>query len=77
MIADDKYSLLNRDNLMKPIQMDLSQKQKAFSEFFFTFSNSKLNFEHFFKKEDPHSEYISEITDSEKPDQIYVWKVHF
>ena len=68
MIADDKYSLLNRDNLMKPIQMDLSQKQKAFSEFFFTFSNSKLNFEHFFKKEDPHSEYISEITDSEKPD---------
>ena len=77
MIADDKYSLLNRDNLMKPIQMDLSQKQKAFSEFFFTFSNSKLNFEHFLKREDPHSEYIAEITDSEKPDQIYVWKVHF
>ena len=53
---------------MKPIQMDLSQKEKACSEFFFTFSNSKLNFEHFLKKEDPHSEYISEITDSEKPD---------
>ena len=53
---------------MKPIQMDLSQKEKAFSEFFFTFSNSKLNFEHFLKREDIHSEYISEITDSEKPD---------
>ena len=28
--ADDKYSLLNRDNLMPPIQMILSQKQKLF-----------------------------------------------
>ena len=30
LIADQKYSLLNRENLMQPIQMDLSQKQKAF-----------------------------------------------
>ena len=27
--ADDKYSLLNRDNLMQPIHMHLSQKQKT------------------------------------------------
>ena len=34
---DDKYSLLTRDNLMEPIHMQLSQKQKNFSEFFFAF----------------------------------------
>ena len=28
--AYDKYSLLNRDNLKQPIQMQLSQKEKNF-----------------------------------------------
>ena len=55
MIADDKYSLLNRDNLTQPIPMQLSQKQKAFSAFFLAFSKSTLTFEHFQKKDDPHS----------------------
>ena len=32
--ADDKYSLLNRDNLAQPIRMQLSEKEKAFSQFF-------------------------------------------
>ena len=32
--ADGKYSLLNRDNLTQPIQMQLSRKQKTFSHFF-------------------------------------------
>ena len=31
--ADDKYSLLKRDNLTQPIQMQLSQKQKIFLNF--------------------------------------------
>ena len=31
--ADDKYSVRNRDNLMIPIQMQLSMKQKNFSQF--------------------------------------------
>ena len=48
--ADDKYSLLNRDNLVQPIQMQLSQKQKIFSRFFCVFSKSTLNFEHFEKR---------------------------
>ena len=43
--ADGKYSLLNRDNLTQPIQMQLSQKQKTFSEFFCAFLKSSLNFE--------------------------------
>ena len=32
---------------MQPIQMHLYQKQKIFSEFFCTFLESTLNFEHF------------------------------
>ena len=28
LTANEKYCLLNRDNLMQPIQMQLSQKQK-------------------------------------------------
>ena len=30
LAADEKYPVLNRDNLMRPIQMQLSQKQKTF-----------------------------------------------
>ena len=48
--ADGKYSLLNRDNLTQPIQMQVSRKQKTFSEFFSAFLKSNLNFEHFQKK---------------------------
>ena len=47
---DDKYCLLYRDNLTQPIQIQLSQKQKTFSEFFSAFLKSTLNFEHFQKK---------------------------
>ena len=53
--ADDKYSLLNRDNLMQPIRMQLSQKQKPFSQLLLAFSKSALNLEHFQKRVDPHS----------------------
>ena len=65
--ADGKYSLLNRDNLMREIQMQLSGKQKTFCQFFPAFLKSSLNFEHFWKKDDPHCWCISEITDPEKP----------
>ena len=37
MIADDKHYLVNRDNLRPLTQMQLSQKQKTFSDFFFVF----------------------------------------
>ena len=55
MTADDKYSLLNRDHLTQSIATQLCQKQKAFSEFFLQFSKSTLTFEHFQKKDEPHS----------------------
>ena len=53
--ADDKHYLLNRDNLAEQIQMQLSQKQKTFSQFSLAFLKSILNFKHLPKKDDPHS----------------------
>ena len=46
--------------------MQLSQKQKIYSEFVSGFLKSILKFEHFQKKHEPHSSCVSEITDSEK-----------
>ena len=65
---DGMYSLLYRDNLTLPIQIILSEKEKTFSQFFFAFPKSKLNFQHFRKKDDPHSRCISQIIVSEKGD---------
>ena len=65
LAADEKYLVLNRDTLMIPIQMQLSEKQKSFSEFFPAYFKSRLNFNYFEKNNDPHRFYIFEITDSE------------
>ena len=59
MSAVDKCSLPNRENLMVPIHMVLSQKLKTFSQFWAAFPKSKLNFEYFQKKDDAHSLFIS------------------
>ena len=64
--AVEKYSVPNRDNLTQPIQMQLSQKQKIFAKYFPAFSKSSLDFEHFGKKDDAHSFFISEATACEK-----------
>ena len=68
LTEDEKYSLLYRENLTQPIQILLSQKQKTFSNFFPAFLKSTLNFEHFQKKDDPHSRCSSQVTVSEKGD---------
>ena len=47
---DERYCLLYKDNLLQPIQILLSQKQKTFSQFFSPFLKSTLNFERFQKK---------------------------
>ena len=65
LAIDEKYPRLNRDNLTLPIQIQLSEKQKTFSQLFATLLKSRFNFDHFEKKDDPHSFCISEITDSE------------
>ena len=50
LAADDKYTVLNRENLTIPIQMQLYQRLKTFSRFFSAFLKSRLNFERFEKK---------------------------
>ena len=66
LVADEKFPVLNRDNLTIPIQMQLSQKQKRFSQFFASILKSSLNFNYFAKKYDPHRFRITEMTESEK-----------
>ena len=47
--ADDKYSLLNRDNLTLLIRRNYLKNERLF-QFFLAFSKSALNFEHFQEK---------------------------
>ena len=54
LTVHDKHYLLNRDNLTQPNQIQLSQKEKDFSQFFFEFLKSMLNYKHFLKQDDPH-----------------------
>ena len=46
--------------------MQLSRKQKSFSDFFAAVLKSSLNLEHFQKKDDSHSWGISKNIESEK-----------
>ena len=46
--ADERYSILTRDNLTQPIHMHIYQKQKTYSEILLL--KSILNFEHLQKK---------------------------
>ena len=50
LAADEKNPVLNKDNLMIPIQTQLSQKQKTFSEFIAPFLKCTINFKYFEKK---------------------------
>ena len=50
LTADDKYSLLSRDNSTQTIQMHLSEKPKFFVVFLCAFFKSISNFEHFQKR---------------------------
>ena len=44
LTADGKSSLLNRDNLLTLLQMQLSQKQKTFSQYFFVVFEISIEF---------------------------------
>ena len=65
MAANEKYPLLKRDNLAIPIDMQLREKHKTFSQFFTAFLKCSWNFEHFEKKDDAHRFCNFKITDSE------------
>ena len=60
LIADDKYLFCNSENLLQPSQMQFSRYRKLLLNFLLNFSN----FQHFEKLNDPHSLWISEVTDS-------------
>ena len=47
LASDEKYLVLHGDNLRMPIQMQLSQKQKTFSEIFAALFKSRLHLKHF------------------------------
>ena len=64
--AYDKYSVLNREYITHPIHMQISQKQRTFSQLFFASFKSRLNFEHIEKKDDTHISWVSEITAFQK-----------
>ena len=53
LTADDKYSLLNRGDLLQHVQMQLSKKRKIFVNFFLDFLNLNSIF-NIFEKNDPH-----------------------
>ena len=55
LTVGDKHYLLNRDNLTRTIQIQLSEKQKAFFQFFLGFLKSILNFKHLPKKDDRYN----------------------
>ena len=55
LTVNDKDYLLNRENLTERIQMQLSKKQKTFSEISFAFLTSLLNLKYLPTKDDPHS----------------------
>ena len=63
MAVDEKYPVLNRDNLTIPIKMQLSQEQKTFAQFFAAFLKCRINFEYFEKNDEPHK-CICVITES-------------
>ena len=50
LVSDEKYPVLNRDNLTILIQMQQSQKQNTFSEFFTGIRKAAINFRYFEKK---------------------------
>ena len=65
MTANYEYSRSKNENLLLPIQMQLSQKMKTVLCLLIAFLESTLNFEHF-EKNEPHSSSTSEFIDSER-----------
>ena len=53
--VDGKYPGQYCENLQLPIQMQLSEKQKTFSDFFVPFLESTSNFKFFQEKYDCHN----------------------
>ena len=66
LTGNEKHYLLTRDNLNQRIQIELSEKEKTFFEFFLAFLKSILNFKRLLKKDNPRSSCIFGNTGSVK-----------
>ena len=66
LTADDKYSLISRDNWMETTEMHLSQKQNVFFLILFLTFRIWIKFRKFSKKDETHSLCFSEITNHER-----------
>ena len=66
LTANENYPVQECENLSSPIQMELYLKPTIFVDFFVSFLESTSNFEHFEKKDERHTYFISEITECEK-----------
>ena len=55
LTSDGKYPVQGCEDLKLQFQMQLSEKYKNFSDFFFPFLESTSNFKYFEKKVDCHS----------------------
>ena len=66
LTADEKYTVRDCVTLSSLIQVQLSLKPTIYSDFFVALLQSRSNFNHFEKKDDRHSYFISEITDCER-----------
>ena len=60
---DGKYRVQYCKNLQLPIQMQVSDKRKTFSQIFVPLLEATSNFKHFEKEDDCHSLCVSQITD--------------
>ena len=66
LTANENYPVQDSENLSSPIQMHLSLEPKLFSDSFVPFLESKSNLKHFEKKDDRHTNFLSEITECER-----------
>ena len=66
LTPDDKYSRRYMHIFWQQLQPSLSQKGKAFCEFFIAFLKCAWNLEHSEKKEEHPSVFITEIIASER-----------
>ena len=55
LTADGKYLVQDCENFQLPIQMQLSKKEKTFSQFFDPFVEYTTNLKDFERKDDRHS----------------------
>ena len=66
LTGNDQHPVRDCENFSPSIQIQLSLKPKTFFDSFIPFLEPASNFKHFEKKDDGHSYFISEITDSQR-----------